>query len=148
MTTLRQATRALFTGDVTFMALATGGVHDVDSLGRMELELADITSGSPIVLPSLFIRWTTEAPFSLRVLEARSIFFNLFFFDHSNYTVIEQLRHRAYQLLHQQRVTFDEPSGDYLYAFVWAGDVCQSSDESLQGARMERARYEGHLVKE
>lgn len=148
MTTLREATRALFTGDVTFMALATGGVHDADSLGRNWLELDDITGSTPVIRPALFIRWTTEAPYSIRVLKARSLFVELYFFQDQGYTVTAQMRDRAYVLMEQQRVSFNEPAGSYLYAFRWAGDLVQSNDETLQGASMERSRFEGHLIKE
>jgi len=149
MTTLRTATKALFTADTAFMALATGGVHDADSLGRDWLEIADITSGSsPVIKPALFIRWTTEAPFDASVLNARSLFVELYFIQDQGYTITAQMRHRAWQLLHQKRASIDSPAGEYLYAFVWAGDLVQQSDESLQGAAMERSRYEGHLIKE
>jgi len=145
VTTLREAVKTLFEGDATFMALATGGVHDADSLGRQQLELNDITAGTPIVQPALFIRWTGEVPFSASVLEARSVFCELYFFDDSSYDTIRQMRERAYTLLHQQTVTFDEPSSDYLYAFRWVGDVLEQTDDTLAGAFMERSRYEGHL---
>jgi hypothetical protein len=130
------------------MALATGGVHDAESLGRNNLELDDITDGSPVVKPALFIRWSTEAPYSSSVLKARSVFVELYFFQDQGYDVTVQMRHRAFELLHQQRVSFDDPEGDYLYAFRWAGDLTNMDDESLQGASMERSRYEGHLTKE
>lgn len=148
MTTLREATRALFLADGTFMALATGGVHDSDSLGRNNLELGDLTAGSPVVKPAMFLRWRSEVPLSLVVLKARSIFVELYFYQDQGYTVTAQMRQRAFELLHQHGVSFDEPSGDYLYNFTWAGDLTDMDDESLQGASMERSRYQGFLVKE
>lgn len=146
-TTLHQAVKALLSGDVTLAALATGGIHDADSLGRNGLELADLCAGTPVIKPAVFIRWTTEAPFSAAVLKARSIFLELWFYQDQGYETIRQMRERAFALLHQKRVTMDTPAGDYLYALVWAGDVLQQSDDSLGGASFERSRYEGHLIR-
>lgn len=149
MTTLQEATLALFTGDPAMVALATGGIYDSDTLGRDNLELDDIRSpGTPTVDPALFIRWSTEAPFSAVVLEARSIFVELYFYQDSGYTITRQMRDRAYRLMQQQTVIFDDPASDYLYAWVWSGDLTNKDDETLEGASMERSRFEGHLVKE
>lgn len=146
MTTLYAATHTLLTNDATLAALATGGVHDVQSLGRQELELADITAGTPLVKPAVFLRWTTETEF-VRVINARRVYLDIYVYQDTGYLVTAQMRDRIFTLLHQQRVTFTEPAGDYLYAFVWAGDVVQQQDDTLGGASMERSRYEGHLTK-
>lgn len=148
-TTLAAAVRALFTGDAAFATLATGGVHDAESLGRQGLELKDVQSGSsPLAQPALFIRWTTEAPYSGLALQARQVFCELYFYQHAGYDTIRQMRQRAFELLHQQRVSFDDPSGDYLFAFYWAGDVKEQVDDSLAGASFERSRYEGILTRD
>jgi len=147
-TTLHQAVKTLLSGDATLAALATGGIHDPDSLGRPGLELADLCAGTPVIHPAVFIRWTTEAPFSAVILKARSVFAEVYFYQDQGYDTIRQMRERVFALLHQKRVpTMDAPAGDYLYAFVWAGDVLQQSDDSLGGASMERSRYEGHLIR-
>ena len=149
MTTLQEATLALFTGDAAMVALATGGIYDAETLGRTELTLDDIrVSGSPTINPALFVRWSTEAPFSAVILKARSVFVELYCYQDGGYDITRQMRNRAYELMHQQNVIFDEPSSDYLYAYVWAGDLTGKDDDSLQGASMERSRFEGHLIKE
>jgi hypothetical protein len=148
MTTLNAALRALFTGDATFMALATGGVHDPETLGRQELEIDDIRQpGTPLINPALFIRWTTDAPFGEAVVNAHRHFVELYFFQDTGYAVTASMRQRAYALLHRQRVTFDEPASDYVFEFRWAGDIVQQQDESLGGASMERSRYYANSIR-
>ncbi len=148
MTTLQAATRALLTGDTTLAALATGGIHDPESLGRQELELKDVTaSGSPLVKPAVFLRWTTQDPMSATALRAVRGFVEAYFYQDTGYATIQQMRQRVWQLLDQQRVTVTEPSGVRHCAFVWAGDVIEQQDDSLGGASMERSRYEVHYTR-
>lgn len=147
-TTLAAAVKALFNGDTTFKALATF-IYDAEALGRPGLELQDVQSaGVPLVQPTLYIRWTTEAPYSGLALQARQVFCELYFYQHAGYDTIRKMRQRAFELLHQQRVSFNDPGGDYLFAFYWAGDVREQVDDSLAGASFERSRYEGILTRD
>lgn len=147
MTTLHEAVLDLFENDATFAALATGGVFDVDTLGRQELELGDITSGTPIVQPALLIRWTTDAPWGPDSLNGHRPFVELYFYQDTGYTTTEAMRQRAYELLDRQRVTFNEPASDYVFEFRWAGDVIQQQDDSLGGASMERSRFYANSIR-
>jgi hypothetical protein len=145
-TTLRAALRALLAADTALAALATNGVKDLDTLGRAGLELADLNGGTAAIKPTVFIRWSTAAPYSDSVLNARSLFVELYFYADQGYTTIESMRARVFALLHQKRVSFDSPTNEHLCAFRWAGDVLQQVDDQLGGAAFERSRYEGHLV--
>lgn len=145
-TTLRQALRAKFTGDAAFMTLASGGVHDGDSLGRRELTLDDLTAGTPVVKPALLIRWTTETSM-ISIIGARELAVELYFYQHSGYDTIRQMRERAYALLDRNNVVFDTPSSDWLYEWRWAGDVLEQQDDTLGGASMERSRFMGYLTR-
>lgn len=147
MTTLNTAFRAVFTGDTAFMALATAGVFDPETLGRQELELDDLTNGTPIVQPALFIRWTTDAPFAAEVLNAHRPFVELYFFQDTGYITTAAMRARAYALLHRKRVVFNDPANDFVFEFRWAGDILQQQDESLSGASMERSRYYANSIR-
>jgi hypothetical protein len=147
-TTLKQALKTLLSGDATLIALATGGVHDPDSLGRQELELKDVTAtNSPLVRPAVFIRWTTEDPMDVAVINAVRAFVEIYFYQDAGYATCQQMRERTWSLLHQKRVTFDYPTGWRMTAFIWAGDVIHMQDDSLGGASMERSRYEVHLTR-
>lgn len=146
MTTLPAATKAVLTGDGTLVALATGGIHDLHSLGRNELEPGDLQAGvSPVIQPGIFLRWRSQAQMGLRVAETRRGFVEVYFYDHEGYTTIATMRAEVYRLLHQARVLFDEPDRFTRAVFVWAGDVEQQEDDSLMGAAMERSRYEYHV---
>jgi hypothetical protein len=147
-TTLKQALKTLLSGDATLAALATGGVHDPDSLGRQELELKDIcATNSPLARPAVFIRWTTEDPFDVTAINAVRAFVEIYFFQDKGYATCQQMREQTWTLLHQKRLTFDYPAGWHLGVFIWAGDVLQMQDDSLGGASMERSRYEVHLTR-
>jgi hypothetical protein len=149
MTTIREAVRTVLITDVTLMALATGGVHDDDSLDNRNgltpeaLQAAD----SPIIRPGVYIRWTTSDPFGLNdaTLNAERAFFEVYFYQHEGYDVITAMRDRVKRLLHQQRVNYDTPANQYCYAIIWAGDVLTMKDREMAGASMERTRYEVHL---
>lgn len=147
-TTLKQALKARLSGDATLAAIAMGGVHDPESLGRQELELKDITAiNSPLIKPAVFIRWTTEDPFDVPAINAVRAFVEIYFFQDKGYASCQSMRERVWLLLHQQRVSFDAPAGWHLGVFIWAGDVLQMQDDSLGGASMERSRYEVHLTR-
>lgn len=150
MTTVQQALKTALSGDVTLAALATGGIHDLASLGRQQLEITDLTSGTPIIRPAVLIRWTTQTPFSAAVLKARRGFVELYYYDDSanGYATIRSMRERVFALLHRQTVTITEPTNDYVWRFSWAGVVEEQTDESLGGAAMERDRYEYFVTKE
>lgn len=149
MTTLREATKAKFTGDVTFMALATNGVKDPDALGRDELTPDDLTGATPVVQPTLFIRWAGEVPISSRIFRARRVFCELYFYSDgaSGYETVRKMRERAFSLLDGQRVSINDPYNEYVFEFRWAGDVTQQKDDELGGANFERSRYEAYAMR-
>jgi len=147
VTTLRAAVLARLAGDATLAALATGGIYDAEALGRPGLELADVTAGTPVVQPCVFVRWTTEDPFGAAAINAVRTFAEIYVYQDTGYATCQALRERVWALLHQQRVAIDEPAGWRCAAIIWAGDVTESVDESLGGASMERSRYEVHLTR-
>jgi hypothetical protein len=149
MTTIREAVRAVLTADTALMALATGNVHDDDSLNNQHgLTPAALQVGDdPTIRPGIYIRWTTSDPFGVNdaTLHAERGFFEVYFYQNTGYATITAMRDRVKRLLHQQRVDYDEPANQYCYAIIWAGDVLNMKDEEMAGASMERTRYEVHL---
>ncbi len=149
MTTIRAAVRARLTGDATLVALATGGIHDEDSLNNENGLTPEAlqTTNSPIIRPGIYIGWTTSDPFGVNdaTLHAERAFLEVYYYQQVGYATITAMRDRVKVLLHQQRVTFDEPANQYCNAMIWAGDVLNQKDEEMAGASMERSRYEVHI---
>lgn len=149
MTTIREAVRAVLTGDATLVALATGGIHDDDSLDNRNglTPQALQAAGSPLIRPGIYIGWTTSDPFGVHdaTLHAERGFLEVYFYQHEGYDVITTMRDRVKRLLHQQRVNFDTPANQYNHAILWAGDVLNMKDEEMAGASMERSRFEVHI---
>ena len=149
MTTLQEAVKAVLDGDATLGALATGGIHDQDSVGQNGLEIKDlIVSGNPTIQPAVYVKWSTQVkmPEYARALRAEHVFFEVYFYQHAGYDVIHDMRVRVRQLLDYQTVTIDEPSGYENMDILWAGDLLGMYDESLGNAAMERSRYQAVIV--
>lgn len=150
MADLRAATKALLEGDATLGAL-TSNILDRNEVGEEGLKLANLRTGSsPVIVPSVYIKWVSENPLpnspSLpdgSVVGVRA-FCEIYFYGDSNYTTITAMRRRVYGLLHQKRVTVDT---DYVYAFLWRGDVLEQKDMLMGGVCVERSRYEVHYLR-
>lgn len=146
MADIYAATKSRLKADATLTALVGSAyILDDDDVGRDGLKLSNIKpANQPIVSPAIYLHWTTETPFSASVLNAVRGFVEVYIYQDTGYATIELARRRVWELLHQQRVAIDN---DYLFAFVWAGDVKRQKDDELGGASFERSRYEYHVIR-
>ena len=142
---MMEAVRAVLTGDDTLMALATGGVHDGDTLGRRGLTREDLAvDGQVQINPGIKITWTTENPFGVRqeTLQAERLFFAVYFYQHSGYATIGSMRRRVRALLEYEPVQYDDPANKWMHDILWRGDLLEMKDDELGGVSMENTRYE------
>lgn len=143
MTTLRAAVKALLQADTTLTTLATGGIYDGEDVGRQGLTIDMIREeGEVAISPAIFLRWTTENRLDPDCLHVQQAFLQIYFYQDYGFDICRQMRQRAFTLLHQQTVPFDEPSGWFIFAMVWVGDVLEQYDDQLGGAHFERSRYQ------
>jgi hypothetical protein len=146
---LYKTTLDLLKADATLTALvASTYILDDDAVGRDGLKLANIKAANqPIASPAIYLHWSTENPFGGRetVMNAVRGFLEVYFYQDTGYSTIEDARRRVWQLLHQKRVAMDD---GYLFAFVWAGDVTRRKDPAMDGVSMERTRFEYHYIRE
>ncbi len=149
MADLAGATKAYLKADSTLTAIvAADKILDAEDVGREGLKVEHIKQiGTPLVGPAIYINWTTEAPYQATMLDAVQAFVEIYFYQHSKYGIIKDMKRRVWELLHQQRVVIDDPGADYVYAFIWRGDVVQMKDPELNGCSMERSRYEIHYLR-
>lgn len=152
MTHYREAVRALLAADATLTALATNGVWDFDRIvsqgygtDGMTLNVL-MTSTGAVILPTIYLAWTTETPIYPIKARARRAMLNVYFYDWDGYATIQQMRQRVYDLLHEQRVTFTEPANYYCRQIVAVGNIVYQKDAELGGACFEQARYELRLI--
>ncbi len=147
MTSLGQAVRLKLEGDATLAALATGGIWDHDEieaqdLGRDGLTLAVVTAGTPVVKPCLYLNLSSNSPIYPVKARGKQWLLDVYGYDHQRYTTIRAMQDRAYTLLHQTRVDFNEPAGWYCREIVYAGQIINEwQDPSLGNACMSLTRY-------
>lgn len=159
MAGLHAATKTYLKADATLYTVGGTGlaknILDITDVGREGLKIDNLKaagqSGQPKIAPSIYLNWVDENPMPNApsapdgsVLAVRG-FLEIYFYEHMAYTTITAMRRRVYTLLHQQRVVIDGP--DYLYAFIWAGDVLEQDDPYLEGVSMERSRFEFHYLR-
>ena len=141
MTTLREAFKAALTSDAELAAILTGGIFDVDDLGRQGLtpKNAPRAADGVTLLPVAVIRWSTSAPYMLRNAERR--FVQVWFYDDRGAATIDRAQRRVKGLLHRARL--GPTAGDALgLNFVhWVGDVNGLAAEELQDASAAYSRY-------
>lgn len=152
MTHYREAVRLLLANDATLTALATNGVWDFDRVMSQGFGTDGITqnvlmgSTGMVILPTVYLNWTSETPIYPIKARAKRAMFEVYFYDWDGYATIRQMRQRVYDLLHEQRVSFDEPANYYCRQIVAAGDVTNQKDAELGGACFERTRFEARLI--
>jgi len=155
MADIYAATKALLAADATLTDITDfNGVIDDDDVGKEGLSRSDLQSGStPRIVPTIYLNWTTSAPISRapQVMKGASSgvqgvseFLEVYFYENKGYSTIETMRRRVWVLLNQQRVSIDT---DYLYNFIWRGDVKRRKDERLGDIPMERSRFEGVMIR-
>lgn len=144
MTTMFEAIRELLEDDVTFAALAVGGIYDGDTVGhngmtRKLLAIDDIANMNP----GVYITWVTDSPLgqAQKSIGADSIFFDLYCYQKTGYDITRAMRKRAKQLLNYTPVAFDEPADEIMRDIIWAGDVTGQRDSEM-AANMERSSYQ------
>ena len=156
MATLAAALKARLTGDTTLtpalptgtplMAILTGGVLDVDSLGRQGLTptSAPRLADGVTLAPCAVLRWRTSGQYGLRNAERRMLM--VWFYDDRGQATIEQAMRRVKDLLHRYEIG---PTTDgYGLNFVkWAGDVRELVAEELGDAAAAYSRYSIDLTR-
>lgn len=144
MTTMFEAILATLENDVTFAALATGGIYDGDNVGHngMTRKLLAIDD-SPLINPGVYITWVTDSPLgqAQKSIGADSIFFDLYCYQDAGYDVTRAMRKRAKQLFNYTPIAFDERADEIMRDIIWAGDVTGQRDSDM-AANMERSSYQ------
>lgn len=148
MTTFQQAVRAALVADVTLAAL-TSLILDDDNVGRDGLQRTQLlaTQTSTSISPAIFIKWRSELPYQLRVLKAEQYFFEIYFYQEQGYGTCEAMRRRVFALLHEQRIAFTEPTGNYCHLIYGRGHLTRLFDPAMEGVSMENSRYEAHITR-
>lgn len=116
-----------------------------DILGRFWVELDDITDGTPIIEPTIFVKPSSNSPMSVEALDAERWFFEVWYIDHNKFSLIGQARQRVLTLLDKTKVDITIPSNVYIYKIIYAGSLLGQIDDALSGAFVERDRFEVHL---
>jgi len=144
MTTLREAVKAVLVADATLTALATGGVHDMDSVGHKGLTRETLmVSGQVAIRPGIYIVWSSVVPFgeAQATIRANRVFFEIYFYQDTGFAVCSQARKRVKVLLNYKTVVPDAPADEWCHQIMWAGDVVGVRDDRMS-ASMERSRYQ------
>jgi hypothetical protein len=146
VTTLAQAVKSELSSDGTLSGLATY-FFDSYTVGEDGLTRDMITvPGTPNIAPTVYIKWSTKAPFDMEVLRANEQYFEVYCYQQKGYSSIELMRQRVFELLHLERVDFDTPAGDICRQIEWAGDILGMRDEGLK-ASMERSRFRAVITR-
>ena len=151
MADLYAATKAYLKADAALVTAvgSAAQIKDDDDVGPEGLKIEDLYGSTPRVSNTIYLNWSTQTPISRGPQlafgassgeQGVSVFLEVYFYQNKGYAAIEAMRKRVTKLLHQQRVSIDT---DYLYNFIWRGDLLRQSDQALGGARMERTRFEG-----
>lgn len=148
MTTFAEAIKAALRADVTLGALTSIILDDedvgADGLQRTQLLASDTSTD---ISPAVFIKWRSELPYQLRVLKAEQTFFEIYFYQERGYGTCEAMRRRVFALLHEQKIQFTEPAGNYCEGIYWRGNLLRLFDPEMAGVSMERSRYEAHITR-
>lgn len=142
MSHLHQAIYTLLHDDSTLGSLATGGVHDAESVGRRGLTRAALAGSNSVpIQPALYLHWPNAVPFGGGEVgvQAERVYLEVYAYQDTGYAATQAMRARVMALLHRQRVTLEE---GWCFIILWRGDVTQQRDEGLGGVSMERSRYE------
>lgn len=151
MTHYREAVRAKLAGDAPLAALATNGVWDFDRIvsqgfGTNGITLDVLTNNAVLIQPTVYLNWTSETPIYPVKARAWRAMVEVYLYDWDGYVTIRQMRQRVYELLHEKRVSFNEPANYFCRQIVSVGDVTYQKDAELGGACFERSRYEMRLI--
>ena len=143
MTTMYEAVKAVLVDDVDFAALATGGIHDGDSVGRRGMTHKLLMVDDQVAInPGVYITWVTDSPLgqAQKTIGADDLFFDLYCYQDIGYDVTRAMRKLAKQLFNYTPVAFDEPTDEIIRDIIWAGDVTGQRDDDME-ANMERSSY-------
>lgn len=105
MATMREATKALLTGDGVLMALLTGGVLDSETLppdGGGTDDLPKDTDGVRI-LPFGVLRWRISTPTEI-VARSERQFLEIWLYDMAGQSTLDQAKARIKTLMNRQQV--------------------------------------------
>lgn len=133
--------KTLLAADATLLAIATGGVHSFDSVGRMGINRTNTPTAfdsSGIIKPCVLVRLRSSNPdYALhddsgQYVAMRSMV-ETWLYQDSGYTIIETMHDRIYALLHAQRF-------GGLFRCEWAGTIRSQYDYELN-ASVERMDF-------
>ena len=126
---------ALLQGDAVLNAALPGGVHNAIEISRQATPGAYDANGE--LQPSALVRQETATPWGPHNDSGR-LYFAVYFYDRASHTAIETARKRVYVLLHRQKLTPTDGSGNY--EIVHASDLLDMEEASL-GAALAISRY-------
>lgn len=130
--TLREAVLATLQNDPPLMLLLTGGVHTGTEITRQNTPSAFDANSE--IKPCALLKFSTDVPTTPPYTNASRTFLQVFFYQHSNYDVIEQARERVYALLHRKQI------GTNVWEVQHTDDVLEADDNAL-GSALEVSRF-------
>jgi hypothetical protein len=149
MATLRATLRATMVADSGaggVATLLTGGIFSSTQIDRDGINLEDVLDANKRIKPFAIIRLRSAVPFGPEVLPAESRFAEVYFYQHRDYTVIEQALNRTKHTLFHRK--FFYPVDDLgLVHVLWAGDVLDQVADEVGGAAMSRSRYQINVLR-
>lgn len=128
-------------------ATATGGIHTMDSTGRLGITRTTVPSAftSGIIKPCILVkqRETILLPDlhdTLPPLQSAKTVIELWFYQDSGYATIETMRNAVFPLLHGKQL-------DGAFQMFWVGDVRNNYRDTAIDASVERSDYELYLIR-
>ena len=137
---MRAAVKAVLEGDVTLMAILTGGVHTKAEISRQGTPTA--FDANEEIEPCALLKVESVTPVGPYRHSAR-MFLTLYWYERSGYDNIEAARARGYTLLHRTCVS---PSTGSCWEIVHGGDVLDQEDQAL-GCSMAVSRYVATIMR-
>lgn len=133
---MKAAIYNLLNSDSTLMSALTGGLyHEVSEISRQATP--DAYDGNKELQPCALIRQETGTPWGPHDHSAR-LYVTIWFYERNGYTNIEAARKRVYDLLHRQKLTPVDGSGNY--DIRHADDLLDQEEPEL-GVSMAMSRY-------
>ncbi len=129
------AVLALLQGDAVLALALPGGVHSAIEISRQTTPGAYDANGE--MQPSALLRQETATPWGPHKDSGR-LYFAVYFYDRASHAAIETARKRVYTLLHRQKLTPTDGSGNY--EIVHASDLLDMEEQNL-GVAMAISRY-------
>lgn len=132
---------AVLQADATLTSLLTGGIYDYKDVKEISREFTPDAYDEYLELkPTALVREESTVPGG-PLRDSATIWIAIFFYQRAGYDIIQQARHRTYQLLHRSQPISLDPNHSF-FEIRHANDLSGQEDIALN-ASLEQSRYEG-----